>query len=171
MLLRNLEEVHNILTNNQPAQHAPGVPIPALVQPQQFPGLPNSGYPKLSYRVIAPPLSHGRSSRVMYSGHGCSSSCNYYNTPDLYSNNSHINTEKTPAPYSGPAGLAGVSMAAAPGAPALLQTVPSSSTMVAVGGRGRGRVNTPSSIFKSVYVPNMPVGGVSNVGDSIQDTL
>ena len=91
-------------------------------------------------------------------------------TPMPPTNNSNrIFTNRFPAPYGVPAGLAvdprTVASAAALGVAALLQTLPSTFATAPVAGRGKGRQHTPSSTQKSINVSN------SNFGDSIAEAL
>ena len=111
----------------------------------------------------------------MYSGRSRARARSYSNTPSNYSNSSRIFTNRFPAPYSVPAGLAAdprtVALAPSLGIAALPQTVPSTSAAALVAERGKGRQRALSSTQKSVNVSNMPVSGASNFGDSIAEAL
>ena len=109
----------------------------------------------------------------MYSGCSHGRACGYSNTPSNYSNSSRIYTNRFPAPYSVPAGLAvdprTVAPDAALGTAALPKALQSTSEFEAVAGRGNGRQRTQSSTQKSVNVSNVPVSGASNFGDFITE--
>ena len=78
----------------------------------------------------------------MYSGRGHAMGHGYYNAPDYYSKSSRIYTNRSPAPYSVPASLAGGPRTVAPasvlGAEALPYTLPAAAATAAVAGMERG---------------------------------